>query len=87
MTESKKWWQSKTIWGIIVAALGVTISDVFQVPGLIVPTDPVISEVQSIIQTIISSDGNVGVILGQTITVLGLIISVIGRVKAEKIIA
>ena len=87
MTDSKKWWQSKTIWGVLIAALGVVISDVFKVPGIILPTDPAVTEAQSIIQTLIASDGNVGVIVGQAVTVFGLIMSVIGRIKAEKVIA
>lgn len=84
MTDSKKWWQSKTIWGIIIAALGVIISDVLKVDGVAVPTDAAVTEAQSIIETIIASNGNIGVILGQLVTIFGLVMSVIGRVKAEK---
>ena len=87
MTESKKWWQSKTIWGIIIAALGVVISELLKVDGVVVPTDPAVTEAQSIIETIIASNGNIGVILGQLVTIFGLVMSVIGRIKAEKSIS
>jgi len=87
MTQTKKWYLSKTIWGIIVATLGVVITNVLQVPGVNLPVDATVDQTQAAIEAIKAAQGNVGLILGQVITLIGLVIGVIGRIKAEKTIA
>jgi hypothetical protein len=87
MLQTKKWYASKTIWGIMIAALGVLITNVLQVPGIELPKDATVDQAQAAIAAIKAAQGNMGVIVGQVTTLVGLVIGVIGRVKAEKIIA
>jgi uncharacterized membrane protein len=87
MSESKKWYASKTIWGIMIAMLGVLITNVLQVPGVELPKDATVDQAQAAIAAIKAAQGNVGLILAQVTTLVGLVIGVIGRIKAEKIIA
>ena len=87
MNGTKKWWQSKTIWGIIIAALGFLVSNVLHVPDVNLPSDATVDQVKSTLEAIKAAQGNMAVILGHVATLVGLVISVIGRVKAEKIIA
>ena len=32
--ESKKWWSSKTIWGVLIAFLGFILTEKLQVPDI-----------------------------------------------------
>ena len=86
MSESKKWYTSKTIWGIMIAVLGVLITNVLQVPGIELPKDATVDQAQAAIAAIKAAQGNVGLILAQVTTLVGLVIGVIGRIKAEKVI-
>lgn len=85
--ESKKWWASKTIWGIIIAVLGFVITNVLQVPGINLPADATVDQTAAAIAAIKAAQGNIGLIIGQITTLAGLVIGVIGRIKAEKTIA
>jgi hypothetical protein len=87
MSESKKWYASKTIWGIMIAMLGVLITNVLQVPGIELPKDATVDQAQAAIAAIKAAQGNLGLIVGQVTTLVGLVIGVIGRIKAEKVIA
>lgn len=87
MNVTKKWWASKTIWGIIIAALGFVVTHVLQVPGIDLPTDPTVDQAQAAIAAIKAAQGNMGLIVGQVLTLVGLVMGVIGRIKAEKTIA
>ena len=87
MLQTKKWWASKTIWGIIIAVLGVVITNVLQVPGINLPTDATVDQAQAAIAAIKAAQGNLGLIIGQLTTIAGLVIGVIGRIQAEKKIA
>lgn len=84
--ESKKWWASKTIWGIIIAVLGVIVTDVLKVPDVSIPTDASVDQVKSTLEAIKAAQGNMGLIIGHVATLAGLVLGVIGRIKAEKLI-
>lgn len=81
--EVKQWWKSKTIWGILIAAFGLVISNVLKV-DIQLPTDPTVDQTQAAIEAIKAAHGNLGVIAGQITTIVGLIVGVIGRIQAEK---
>ena len=87
MNGTKQWWQSKTIWGIIIAALGFLVSNVLHVPDVNLPSDATVDQAQAAIAAIKAAQGNMAVIIGHIATLAGLVISVIGRVKAEQKIA
>jgi len=83
MLETKKWYASKTIWGIAIAALGILLSNVLKV-DIVLPSDATVDQGQAAIQAIKAAQGNIGVIGAQVITLVGLVVGVIGRIKAEK---
>jgi hypothetical protein len=87
MNGTKKWWKSKTIWGILIAALGAVITDVLKVPDVTLPADATVDQVKDTLAAIKAAQGNVGVIIGQITTLVGLVLGVIGRVKAESSVA
>lgn len=86
METTKKWYASKTIWGIIIAALGIFLSNVLKV-DVTLPSDATVDQTQAAIEAIKAAQGDLGVIAAQITTLIGLVIGVIGRIKAEKIIA
>jgi F0F1-type ATP synthase epsilon subunit len=83
MLETKKWYSSKTIWGIAIAALGILLTNVLKV-DIVLPSDATVDQGQTAIQAIKAAQGNIGVIGAQVITLVGLVVGVIGRIKAEK---
>ena len=87
MTETKKWWASKTIWGIIIAVLGIIVTDVLKVPDVNLPADATVDQVRSTLEAIKAAQGNLGLIFGHITTLAGLVLGVIGRIQAEKKIA
>jgi len=80
--ESKKWYQSKTIWGIVIAALGFVATQYFQVP-IEVPVNPDFEQLKAHTEAIKAAQGNVGIIAGQIVAAIGSVIAIIGRINAE----
>jgi len=83
----KKWYQSKTIWGVLIAALGFVLTEVLKVPDVTLPPDADFNQLKSYVDAINSANGNIGVIIGQAMGVVGTILGIIGRVKADGKIA
>ena len=83
--KSKKWYQSKTILGIIVAALGFVATSVLQAP-IEVPANADFEQLKAHAEAIKVAQGNIGIIAGQVIAAIGSIVAIIGRVKADSTI-
>ena len=79
----KKWYQSKTIWGIIIGGLGFLLTEYLQVPDVTLPPNADFDQLKSYAEAIQSAQGNVGVIIGQLMGVVGSVLAIIGRVKAD----
>jgi len=86
MLKTKKWWASKTIWGILIAALGIFLTNVLKV-DVVLPADATVDQTKAAIEAIKAAQGDLGVIAAQITTLIGLVVGVIGRIKAEKTIA
>ena len=85
--ETKKWYQSKTIWGIAIAAIGFVMST-FGVSEPSVPTNADFDQLKAYADAIKAANGSIQVIVGQLLAALGTIVSIIGRFKAEtKVVA
>lgn len=80
--EKKSWYQSKTIWGIVIAALGFVATQYFQVP-VEVPANPDFEQLKAHTEAIKAAQGNVGIIAGQVVAAIGSIVAIIGRIKAD----
>jgi len=85
MKTSKNWYQSKTIWGILIAAAGFVATQYFQIP-IEAPQNADFEQLKAHAEVIKSAQGNVGIIAGQVVSAIGSIIAIIGRVKADNTI-
>ena len=80
--QTKKWWQSKTIWGTLIASLGFVLSYVLKV-DIQLPQDATFDDIQGYIKAIKDANGSMEVLLPQVMMAFGTIWAFIGRVKAE----
>jgi hypothetical protein len=80
--KSKKWYQSKTILGILVAAIGFAASSYLQAP-IEVPVNADFDQLKAHAEAVKAAQGNIGIIAGQLVAAIGSIVAIIGRVKAE----
>jgi len=85
--ESKKWYQSKTIWGIIIAFVGYLLSNSLQVQDVSVPDNADFDSLKELVNQIKAAQGNVSVIAGQVMGIIGTIIAIYGRIKTDSKIA
>lgn len=85
--ESKKWYQSKTIWGIIIAFVGYLLSNSLQVQDVSVPANADFDSLKELVNQIKAAQGNVSVIAGQVMGIIGTIIAIYGRIKTDSKIA
>jgi hypothetical protein len=85
--ESKKWYQSKTIWGIVIAFVGYLLSNSLQVHDVSVPANADFDSLKELINQIKDAQGNVSVIAGQIMGIIGTIIAIYGRIKSDSKIA
>lgn len=81
--ETKSWYQSKTIWGILIAAFGYVISEVLKVPDVQLPENADFNQLKAYVDAVKSAQGNVTVIISQTIAAVGSFLAIYGRMKAE----
>jgi hypothetical protein len=88
MTDvTKKWYASKTIWGILIAAIGYVASEVLKVPDVQLPQNADFNQMKAYVDAINASNGNLSVIISQVVSAIGTILAIIGRVKAGQKIA
>ena len=85
--ESKKWYQSKTIWGIIIAFVGYLLSNSLQVQDVSVPANADFDSLKELVNQIKAAQGNVSVIAGHVMGIIGTIIAIYGRIKTDSKIA
>lgn len=78
----KKWWQSKTIWGILIAAGGWFLSSVLQVPDVQLPANPDFDQLKAYADAIKAAQGNFTGIISQLIGLAGTVMAIIGRIQA-----
>lgn len=83
--KKKTWYQSKTIWGIVIAALGFAATSYLQAP-IEVPANADFEQLKAHADAIKAAQGNVGIIIGQVIAAVGSIVAILGRVKADSTI-
>lgn len=81
--ETKAWYQSKTIWGVVVAALGYVLSEVFKVPDVQLPQNADFDQLKAYVDAVKAAEGNVAVIISQAVSAVGTFLAIYGRVKAE----
>lgn len=81
--ETKSWYQSKTIWGILIAALGYVLSEVLKVPNVQLPPNADFDQLKAYADAVQAAQGDITVIISQSIAAIGSILAIYGRMKAE----
>lgn len=81
--ESKKWYQSKTIWGIVIAFVGYLLSNKLGVSGIDVPNSSDLEEIQKYYEQVVATKGNLSDLIGVILSIIGSLVALVGRIKAE----
>lgn len=80
--ETKKWYTSKTIWGILIAALGYFMTTI-GVEAPVLPENADFEQLKAFAEAVKAANGNFSVIIGQVLASLGAILAIIGRFQAD----
>lgn len=80
--QTKKWYQSKTIWGIVVAALGYFMT-IIGVDNPSLPENADFDQLKAYAEAIKAAKGSWQTIAGETLALIGTVVSIIGRFKAD----
>lgn len=80
----KYWYQSKTIWGVILASAGFFISNSVQADYLQTPDPNDVNALKVYANNIKNSDGDFWVVIGQIMSAAGSVLAIIGRIQADE---
>ena len=83
METTKKWYQSRTLWGIILGALGFVTSKVLSVPDVTLPANPDFDQLKAYADAVKAAGGSVQVIIAEVVASLGGLLAIYGRIKAD----
>jgi hypothetical protein len=81
-TSTKPWWQSKTIWGILIALAGFALQK-FGVSQPVLPDNPDFDQIKDHVDAINAAKGSWDAVVGLVLQALGSLYAIWGRVKAE----
>lgn len=81
--KTKKWYQSRTIWGVIFAALGFLIQTQLGVQGVDVPQNADFDQLREYATKIKEAQNDWTSILGTLISAFGYFMAILGRIKAD----
>jgi hypothetical protein len=82
-TTTKKWYQSKTIWGIAIAALGFIINHFFGVSDLNIPENADFETIQRHIEAFKNAQGSMVQIVSELMAAVGTLLAIFGRMRAQ----
>lgn len=83
MKTTKKWYQSTTIWGIVIGALGFLLS-YLGVSQPVLPENADANQIKEYVEAIKAAHGNITAILSVVLSAVGTVTAIIGRFKAEQ---
>jgi len=82
--ETKKWYYSKTIWGILIALLGFVLSQILKVDIKLPESDVLTTaDIESVKASVEAVKNNHSVLLSQIMVIVGTLLGVYGRFKAN----
>lgn len=81
--QTKKWYQSKTIWGIVIAAIGYVLSSILKVDGIEYPVNGDFNELKKYAEAVKASQNDWSALLGNLMSAIGFVVAIIGRIKAD----
>ena len=81
--ETKKWYQSKTIWGIVISIIGYLVNKYVGVEGVSIPYNADFDQLEAYAQTINATKHSLPNLFGTLMSVFGFFLALFGRIKAE----
>lgn len=81
MNTKKPWYLSKTIWGIVIAAVGAVLTS--QGVDVEVPANADYDQIAAFVEAFKAAEGGVQSIAGTVLTVAGFLLALYGRVVAD----
>lgn len=82
MKETKPWYLSKTIWGIVVAAAGFALQK-FGVSEPVLPANPDFEAGKAFVEAVKAAKGSVESLIAVGMQVVGFLLALYGRIKAD----
>lgn len=79
----KKWYQSKTIWGIAIAFLGFVLQNILKV-DITLPENADYETIQKHIEALKMAQNSTMSLISEGMSLVGTLIAVYGRFKAEE---
>ena len=83
-TTTKKWYQSKTIWGIAIAAIGFILNRFFGVGDLNIPENADFETIQKHIEAFKAAQGSMVQIVSELMAAVGTLLAIFGRMRAQE---
>ena len=80
--ENKKWYQSKTIWGIAIAFLGFAINNYLSV-DVSLPENTDYDALQKHLEAIKAAKSSTMNLISELMSLIGTLVAIYGRFKAE----
>jgi hypothetical protein len=82
--DTKKWYYSKTIWGILIALLGFVLSQMLKVDIKLPESDVLTAtDIESVKASIEAVKNDHASLLSQIMVIVGTLLGVYGRLKAS----
>lgn len=81
--ETKSWYQSKTIWGVLIAALGFALNKYLGVEGIELPKSEDYDLLVQQVQSVKDAQGSLMNLASTLMAAFGTLLALIGRIKAE----
>lgn len=79
----KKWYQSKTIWGIAIAFLGFILQNILKVE-ISLPENADYETIQKHIEALKMAQNSTMTLISEIMSLVGTLIAIYGRFKAEE---
>ena len=79
----KKWYQSKTIGGIIIALVGALLLSLGVDTGVQLPVNIDVAQAQQYIDQVKATRNNLPELAGVILSIFGSIVGILGRIKAN----
>lgn len=82
--KGKNWYESKTIWGVLLASVGFFVSSSIQDEQIKAIQNADLVQLKQYAENIKNSNGNVAVVISQILSAIGAVVAIIGRLNANK---
>lgn len=82
MEQTKPWYLSKTIWGVLIGAAGFALSK-FGVAEPVLPANPDFDSLKGFVDAIKAAKGSIEAYIAIAMQIVGFGLALYGRIKAD----